>query len=839
MLAHVHDYDGHWLGSLTQERLTHLRHRFDHARCARPGVSQRLQAGPFETELALLLKRWKAATHGWQAGRMQSNHAATPTALIDTIRQVVGAETELFASPLNVSPGMPSYLSADERDQLFGAGWDAYRHCWEGVSYAYPPETPHDIEVALRYALACALGTTRQVLTVMLLPAWRDAPHTQWLSLPQVTHLATLPPRSLIRHNALGWTGQPSCCPPTDCPGYHLVAVGNCNALAASARQALGTAGYLAGRAGGSPSWPAWTDIPAASRPQHKPPKRYLDAAANQVSTRLALRLPTDGAPTAAATVSHTYSTQYQPRYHWQAAYYTDGSVCSTGTGSAVGAGVYSAEQDQCFYINTNGQGQEDTITRAELAALHYTVTQLLAPPADPPPGAAPAEPDSGGLIFTDSQVALHLLNRMLHRPHTLEGHLHRDLVKEIVEGLVARANQGLRTRILKVKAHTGVAGNERADTAAKEAGKLMAGDHDYTTPEHVPFGGRWMPAFPAPHRQDAANTAAGADTPLHAVGNLRGALRKALHKPTKTGSSKVGAYATSWRATNADPDGALPAESNAMWTTPGVSSSTIRLVLQSRMGTLWTARRAQLFNMRYLAPSAAGPAGTASDGTCPLCRLPDSVGHMLGRCQHKQMQAMIIKRHDAAVRKVAQALQRRTRQGGCYTVMDACKAVDLETHGVDAKRLPSWILPDAADAGDLCKQRPDILRILGLPASPTDADIQQAVAHKRRHRIQIVEVGYTSDTRWKEKLAEKQVQHERLRAQLADAGWDVDPEEHVILLGTAGTVYRQSLRALEAVGLQRNDAKALLRKLHIMAITTLRDIVATRRRLERRTGVG
>ena len=78
-------------------------------------------------------------------------------------------------------------------------------------------------------------------------------------------------------------------------------------------------------------------------------------------------------------------STQYQPRYHWQAAYYTDGSVCSTGTGSAVGAGVYSAEQDQCFYINTNGQGQEDTMTRAELAALHYTVTQLLAPPQTRP----------------------------------------------------------------------------------------------------------------------------------------------------------------------------------------------------------------------------------------------------------------------------------------------------------------------------------------------------------------------------------------------------------------------------------------------------------------------
>jgi hypothetical protein len=179
--------------------------------------------------------------------------------------------------------------------------------------------------------------------------------------------------------------------------------------------------------------------LPGQTSQPPDPSTSPLDAAANQVSTPDALRLPPDGAPAAAAAVSHTYSTQYQPRYHWQAAYYTDGSVCSTGTGIAVGAGVYSAEQDQCFYINTNGRGQEDTITRAEPAALDYTVTQLLAPPVDPPPGAAPAEPDSGRLIFTDSQVALHLLNGMLHRPHTLESHLHRDLVKEIVEGLVAR----------------------------------------------------------------------------------------------------------------------------------------------------------------------------------------------------------------------------------------------------------------------------------------------------------------------------------------------------------------------------------------------------------------
>lgn len=203
-------------------------------------------------------------------------------------------------------------------------------------------------------------------------------------------------------------------------------------------------------------------------------------------------------------------------------------------------------------------------------------------------------------------------------------------------------------------------------------------------------------------------------------------------------------------------------------------------------------------------------------------------------------MQAMYIQRHDSAVRKIHNALRRRTRNGGVYTILDACRETQLAEQGAAAKRLPRWMLPaDTTSDALLSKLRPDILRVLELPAAPTDAEIQHAIANKGQYTIQVVEVGFCSDTRWRDRVANKLAQHDTLMEALQQAGWKVDEHPQIIVLGACGASYLSGQQALERLGLTKKKCSGLLTDLHLIAVHAAHDISMARRRLERRTGVG
>ena len=174
---------------------------------------------------------------------------------------------------------------------------------------------------------------------------------------------------------------------------------------------------------------------------------------------------------------------------------------------------------------------------------------------------------------------------------------------------------------------------------------------------------------------------------------------------------------------------------------------------------------------------------------------------------------------------------------------MDACPQADVVTWGADCTRLPRWILPEE-QVGDqaLGKMRPDILRILELPPNPTTTEIEHAVQNKGKYTIQVIEVGYCTDTRWRAKVQEKQEQHATLMRALTDAGWKVDETAHVVVLGTCGTVYLSGLQALQRLGLSKQQGEALLEGLSEHAISVMHNMSLARRRLERgilRGGVG
>jgi hypothetical protein len=339
--------------------------------------------------------------------------------------------------------------------------------------------------------------------------------------------------------------------------------------------------------------------------------------------------------------------------------------------------------------------------------------------------------------IFTNSQVSIQLINRILRRPGKETG-VHKDLLLRIAKLVLDRARDGRQTSILKVKSHMGIAGNEAADKAAKVA----ADDPDQATlktPARHPFRDKWWPAHTpsTPQVEDPPPA-----TP-RAVSNLGKQLKATVRQANKLGSSNRASYYV--RAPQHMYTDRLGAHlsSNAYLGSKCTHSSKH---LKARMGVLFTQARAALL-------------GLSASTACPLCGSQDSIGHLLGHCAHRAMRPLYISRHDQAVIQLHRTLQKGA-DGGHFTIIDTGKMHDiLNKLAANGKRLPSWLLPEV-DPDTLRKMRPDILRIKGLKAQATHEEIGEALLHKTRHKIQVIELGYCSDFNWKQKLEEKKAQH-------------------------------------------------------------------------------
>ena len=121
-------------------------------------------------------------------------------------------------------------------------------------------------------------------------------------------------------------------------------------------------------------------------------------------------------------------------------------------------------------------------------------------------------------------------------------------------------------------------------------------------------------------------------------------------------------------------------------------------------------------------------------------------------------IKACHIARHNAAGLQILRALARGPR-GGCFWVSDVTSAENTPEFS-SGTRLPRWVLPDVAEL-TLHRLRPDAIRIGTLLR--TDAT-PRTRADRSKHTVDIIEVGYCSDTRMSAKIAEKREQHEQLR---------------------------------------------------------------------------
>ena len=85
---------------------------------------------------------------------------------------------------------------------------------------------------------------------------------------------------------------------------------------------------------------------------------------------------------------------------------------------------------------------------------------------------------------------------------------------------------------------------------------------------------------------------------------------------------------------------------------------------------------------------------------------------------------------------------------------------------------------------------------------------------------MEMVEVGYCSDTNHDIKIQAKQQQHAQLLKLLRDAGHTV--RYHTITLGTTGTIRTEAQNTLQQLGLTLPHALRTMNKLHNNAIHSI-----------------
>lgn len=196
-------------------------------------------------------------------------------------------------------------------------------------------------------------------------------------------------------------------------------------------------------------------------------------------------------------------------------------------------------------------------------------------------------------------------------------------------------------------------------------------------------------------------------------------------------------------------------------------------------------------------------------------------------------MSDMVTERHHGAVRMITKEIM-RGRHGAALLMMDAGRLEKRKRDGIDlATSIPSHLLPNTISEEERRQLtrtlKPDVL-LRGKRKGKRTRDGTQQEGEEEKV-VRIVEVKYCNDTDRSRQESRAAQQHARLVELLEQAGQSV--EQHTILLGVGGTIYKDTLLHLKALGVDKDRAVKLLEKLSAYAVTQMRNIVHTRRGLE------
>ncbi|KAJ9517107.1 hypothetical protein QJQ45_002621 [Haematococcus lacustris] len=592
----VHDESGRTVGLLTKQQHQHLHAWLQHTPHTRN----------LATELVALLRR-RDTQSSRHPMRLAQDKALTT---LHTTRSFTST-VQRWADPLTVRPETTTYWSPDINDTAFGAHHNCLLVRHTGLSTW---NVPADDAVALK-CVNHAIHSAHQeeaMATIMLIPGKKG------ISYPK--HIDTL-------------RRYPEYC-------QHLASIPlnntNCSKLGKHATLLVyviwNEAGQLLTTKGNPQGWMASTATALhpdrETHPLLRRPHNQKQPAALPSGHKQHLRLPLDRA---LPTLGHTRS-QHQLTHHsttlprmaiteWTTIAYTDGSCIKTSEPdpARVGAGVYIPESNALLTIAMNDP-ENNTINKAELTAIHAALKA------------------GARRIATDSLCSLYQIRRALANPMSLINHRHNDILTDIATLIIASP---VMTQFYKVRAHSGIIGNEGADALAKHAAlhPEQANTLEYhpTTPKER---GIWLN-----HGTDSETLA-----PLP---DCRQSVRAHMHSKHKLGLANPDSiyYQMTQDITKAAAKGA----GERVMTDATISIPAQRTALLYRTGGLYNQKLAMRWKQ-------------ATDDRCPLCGEADSATHLLSGCN--ETLPLVQERHNGAGRLIAKAISKGTL-GGCNRFAD------------------------------------------------------------------------------------------------------------------------------------------------------------------------
>jgi len=832
--AHSYGTNGHYAGSLTLTRLYYL--LIAHTR-----TNKHLDSESKTTTTELPLQHspntitntrpsLSEAIHSLILRKdIHRPHKTTKTPLPNiallhqhTIRQLAttfNIQNEWLTDPLTHCPYIQQYTSTDPDDITFGASIRPYSLKWTGSGLFVPTPTPGDTYKALKWAIL-STKETEPVLNIGIIPIF-DAPDgtTNLLKHHSVHKLCTLPKESGSGESQTphAWHNIRTKIP-KNIVDLQIILVYNTAGLAAHTKEkTFQTLQNRLREIGATATcWNLDTQtkrnhpqpIPFHEKPTKDPtpPRAYTTATTQVTHEDVMCPAHLNATPSQQRNLLRAHSTETTKLFPLpKNLVYTDASKrgCSiTGAVTQPSTGL-----SHTLHIPLDPPHLH-TVLYGELAAIHSAISIMNKPEYTGPQ-----------TIMTDCLVAIHLIKQALYYPERIRLHKHRIILQEIVHMLLTR-NHAL--SIYKVRAHSGIAGNEDADLLAKNA-------HSEPTDTSSVFQTSQIPSIPTSwvhfdsNKEGRPATTPDTITETRPVNSLTTHIQSialchktahTLNNPTNSVLNKIRRLLEGGIDTTA---------THAIWNTTLLSAGELRIALSIRANRLWTTTRAR----RCLG------ATVITTTTCPHCQMEtDDADHALNRCNLPEIIKLTKARHDDAAHLILPVIKRGQR-GSHYIHSDARNKsksdAPLRPEDKTSRKLPAAVLPR-----DQQPSFPDITMI-DLPHTfvtqiRNKINPKSIPYHIRQQcTVDIVEIKYTYDHFLHDRVPDAIAQHEQLRLNLLNAGWGT-VNIHPFIIGSAGTIRAESHDILNTCGITDvEQRKTLLRRIAIHSAKCTAAIVRTR----------